>query len=667
MKRAFANIGFTFAVTLIILNFLDVRSALAAFTAVSVLFVIFIACRKTRKAAVFPLSMLSAALASLIFIVNYYGVFLPQSVLSGENVSASVYIVDVEQKTQSGYSYTVKTNSIELPAAPQNIKLTVYSDERIDAQSYELLNVNMSLFSAGDNAYDSRGSFDDNIYLRGYVHSYQNSGESVRGLQSVNRYFIEMREKLSSIFRDKIGADEGALALAVLTGDTADLSGEAYNNFKACGATHLMAVSGFNLAVLTGMLYKLLRRLLVPKVPLVTVCCASVLFYVMLAGFSVSMVRAAIMMTVFLLSKLFNEKADSMNSLGFAAFIVCLDPYAVTDAGALLTFTAVLGLIAVYPLISPKKRTQNRFFRLVSDTILASVSVFITTFPVMYFMFGQVSIIGLLLNVVLIPLSEVLLVAAAVFCVFSSYTPLSFVTAGIIKAVSGAMVGITDFFAQFSFSTVNIDSRFFALLIFCVFTVFAAGFFIKAGGSKLLFKQCVAISCAFTVLISALSVYYKSSNSFLRVIHGEHSNAVVVYDKDYALVFGMREYEQYYTAKEIIKANDLNLAMIIDYDGEYAELLAREFGCRNFVSNSETVSDDTDIRTVNTDGFSLELWDGLEMTYRAENSAKTVGLKICSTYFEFSDADLANAEKYDIIYTVNENGYVSEGVNKWAG
>lgn len=663
MKRAFATIGFTFAVTLIILNFLNEKWALAAFTVASVLFVVFISVSKSRKAAVLPVSMLSAALACIVFVTYCNNVYLPQTVLADKTVDAQIYIVDTEQKTQNGYSYTVKSRNIEMQNVPQNIKLTVYSDAQITAESYELINVNMTLFSAGENAFDSRGSFDDGIFLRGYINTYSETDESVGGIQSVNRYFIELRQYLRNTFDDLVGGDFGALSLAVLSGDTSNLSDEAYNNFKACGATHLMAVSGFNLAVLTGMLYKILRRLLVPKVPLVTLCTLSVLFYVMIAGFSASMVRAAIMMIVFLLSKLFSEKADNLNSLGFAAFIVCLNPFAVTDAGALLTFTAVLGLIVISPYMSAKIKTKNRLLKSVLGIITASVCVFITTFPVMYYMFGQVSIVGLILNVILIPLSEVLMITAVVFSIFASIAPLVSILAFVLKLVSGAMLWITSYFSRFSFSTVNVGSQIYALLIFCVLVIFAVGFFIKARSSVRCFKICTAISCVFAVIITAGSIFTSRNNTFLRIMKGEFSNAVIVYNKDYALVFGISDYEQYYTAKNIIEANELYTAMIIDYDGEYSLKLAGECGCLNFVSDTVIYEDGN---SVNTQGFRKTLWDGVEISY-SNTDEKCVDLKIDNTYFSFDEDELANTEKYDIIYTVNDNGYIMKGVNKWAG
>ena len=663
MKRAFANIGFTFAVTLIILNFLNVKWALAVFSAVSVLFVIFIAAERTRKAAALPLSMLSAALACVVFATAYNTVFLPQKVLYDQTVAAEIYIVEIEEKTGSGYAYTVKTKSIEMANAPQNIKLTLYSRQKVVAESYEILNAEISLFSAGENAFDSHGSFDDDIFLNGFLNAYGRTYESAGGIESLNRYFIELREELRNDFSQTIGGDAGALSLAVLTGDTSTLSSEAYNNFKACGATHLMAVSGFNLAVFTGMLYKLLRRMLCPKLPLTVICAASVIFYVFLAGFSASMIRAAIMMLVFLVSKLLSEKADSLNSLGFAAFLVCLNPFAVTDAGALLTFAAVLGLVVLSPYLNIKLKTRFKPLKSSLDIITASVSVFITTFPIMYFMFGEVSIIGLLLNVVLIPLSEILMLNSIAFAALSASSVLSSINVFLARAVGKAMLKITEVCAGFSFSTVNIGSELYAILIFSIFVIFAAAFFIKSVCEKRLFKQCTVISCVFAVLISAFSAFGSNNHTYLRIMHGEYSNAILVYNHENAVAFGITEYEQYYTAKKIVEANDLYLAMVIDYDGKYSASLAEECGCLNYVSDYDVSDYKLDHSPVGTDDFSAELWEGLEVS----RCGGAVLLRVENTYFKFDFDALANPENYDIIYTVNKAGYSVKGVNKWAG
>ncbi|UKI23486.1 MAG: ComEC/Rec2 family competence protein [Anaerotruncus sp.] len=194
----------------------------------------------------------------------------------------------------------------------------------------------------------------------------------------------------------------------MLTGDKSLLGNEAYTAFRLCGATHLMAVSGLHMSILFGMLYSLLKKLLVPKVPRVSVCAVGIfVFYIMLSGFSKSMIRCGIMMLVFLLGKLVKKKNDSLNSLGFAAFIVCLNPYAVADAGVQLTFTAVLGLITVAPHIQKKIKIKNKVFSYFAGILCASLAVTATTLPSMYFLFGFVSFAGIASNLLLIPLATV--------------------------------------------------------------------------------------------------------------------------------------------------------------------------------------------------------------------------------------------------------------------
>ena len=171
----------------------------------------------------------------------------------------------------------------------------------------------------------------------------------------------------------------------------------------------------------------------------------------------------------------------------------------------------------------------------------------------------------------------------------------------------------------------------------------------------------------FALLISVFSVGYSSNHTFLRVLHGEYSNAVIVYNQDYALVLGLKEYNQYYTAQKIIDSNDLNTAMIIDYGGEYSFALAQESGCLNFVTESKEKTESLNCNFITAGQFTNTLWNGLTVSYTGQNGQQTVLLNIENTSFEFTEYDLANAEKYDIIYTVNDKGYSRKGVNRWAG
>ncbi|MDE6413250.1 MAG: hypothetical protein K2K42_05090, partial [Eubacterium sp.] len=113
MKRVFAHIGFSFAITLIILNFLKIEAAFVILAIASVAFAISIHLKRTRQSVSVPLSMFSAVLACVIFISNYYTVFLPQKNLDAETVNAEFYIVDLEENKNDSYYYTVKTSFVD--------------------------------------------------------------------------------------------------------------------------------------------------------------------------------------------------------------------------------------------------------------------------------------------------------------------------------------------------------------------------------------------------------------------------------------------------------------------------------------------------------------------------------------------------------------------------
>ena len=72
MKRVFAHIGFSFAITLIMLNFLEIEAAFVILAIASVAFAVSVLVRKTRRSVSVPLCMFMAVLAGVIFISNYY-------------------------------------------------------------------------------------------------------------------------------------------------------------------------------------------------------------------------------------------------------------------------------------------------------------------------------------------------------------------------------------------------------------------------------------------------------------------------------------------------------------------------------------------------------------------------------------------------------------------
>lgn len=656
MKRAFSVLGFSLAITLVILNLVPIKWALAIFAVAGALFLISLVADKTRNAIAVPLCLFSALLACVLFISNYYGVYTRQAQLHNKAVNAQFYICDVENEGKDFYVYTVKTKSIDINGAPQNIKTELFSNVKLDADYYQVINGRVKFRRIADNAFDSYGSFANNVFLTANLEFSQPTDMYV---SSPNKRMVVLRNEIREYFKNK-NSDNAALALALVTGDKSLMSAEIKEEFKLCGASHLMAVSGLHLSVVAGGLYFLLKKLRVPKYPRVFATLFVILFYIALTGFSKSVIRAGIMLSILLIGKLFRQRVDSLNSLGLAAFVICLNPYAVTDAGAMLTATSVLGLLTVYPKLRIALKSKVKIVDYALSTFCVSFSVFITTLPVMYYMFGTVSLVGVFLNVILIPVAQLALVSSMMMLV----PPLSFIANSISEFSTGLLIWIVKKCAYFGWSFIMINSVDVGLAICTAFLIFGIVFLFN---NKKLIKPAAVISVIAMVAVIASSYFINYNNTFVREVNGPQSTAYIVYNRQNAVFVGVTDNNQYFYAKELAETYNLDVSMIVDTKcNEYSRKLANEIGTANYAARP----DDYAVKNVNCDNilqiseFNVDLWNELNIKYYYDiNNNAVVTAKIYNSEFLLTKRN--DEKNYDAVYTINENGCKAWRINKW--
>ncbi|MCH5317169.1 MAG: ComEC/Rec2 family competence protein [Eubacterium sp.] len=675
MKRVFAHIGFSFAITLIVLNVFSIDAAFVILGVTGAAFAVSMIFDKLRKGASIPLCAASAFLACVLFLSVYYGTFIPQSKLDGKTANAEFYIIDFNENAESGrFYYTVKTISVDLDGAPQSFKTEFSSDERLSVDYYLLIKGELTFHLSAENGFDSYGDFGEGIFLSSKLNFYQITNETI---SSPNKYVLHIRDSIKAFIEREFDRDRDGLILALLIGDKTLLSGEVKNNFIVSGTSHIMAVSGLHLAVLSGSLYWLLKKMRTPKVPAVMISVISTCFYMALCGFSKSITRAGIMMLILLLGKLFDEKSDSLNSLGLAVFIICLNPFAVTDSGALLTVTAVLGLITVnkelVKLFKPKsKLAKSKLAKYTVSALLASVSVFITTLPVLYATFGYVSVIGVFLNIVMIPIAQFTMITAFLATAFQWLAPLLFVFKMFAGGGAGAMLFITEKCAQLPFALRNISTPAIGLAIAAALLLFGIVFII---GKKNLLKPCAAISLVLAVAILSVSAAMEYNSVFVREIGGYYTTAVVVYDRNNAVIIGVNDYQQYSTAKIIVKTNGLNVSMIIDTSSsDYSKRLTRELDVLNYVTDGDAQGINCS-NIVKTSDFTVDLWQSLNVKYYHDGRNAHITFKVYNNVFRINGGKMFESGEgvintrylyeHDVLYTVNEYGISERRLNLW--
>lgn len=538
MKRVFAFIGFSVAITLIVLNLVSFKySYIVLFVAVT-LFLASLLFKFLRKAGVVPVVLGSVAFASCIFIVAYTGAFLPQSQLSGQVCQSRIKIISVCEETSGGYTCVAKTESINAPDAPQNIKVKLNCEADLGIDYYTDFDATVQFYSIADTAFESYSYFGDNIFLTARIISVDQVYEQEK---TPGYYFLEIRQSVLKILEQGFSGDVLGLASGILLGDKIYLSDNVVDGFQVCGTSHIIAVSGLHISVICLCLYNLLKLFDCSKSVRIVVSLTVLFVYSGVVGFPKSVLRAGIMLTVILISKLFNQKGDTLNSLGIAVFIMCLNPFAVSDVSALLTVTAVLGILVITPQLEALLNVKNKVLKYLWNSVCISLGVLFSTMPVMWFVFGQISLISILLNILVVPLVQVALVAVALYVLFFGIPFLSFIPRALGEFVLNIIIWVNKFCSEkLGFLFLNVKDEIFGVAIFAVLLFVGISLIVT---KKVEIKSALVFICAVFAVTGILNMYQVNNNAYVYI---SQNSVVAFYDRDCCIAIGVNSKDDYY-------------------------------------------------------------------------------------------------------------------------
>ncbi|MDD6728469.1 MAG: ComEC/Rec2 family competence protein [Eubacteriales bacterium] len=574
MKRIALHFGASCAVALLFANVLGVNAAIYISIAAGVLFVISLLVKNIRQALTLPIVTGAVLLSCLLFIFVWNNSVSPVQALDGQRAYSTFQIVDIPKKTGDGFIYTAKVKTVDKENSAQNFKVKIFSEAEITADYYDDISAYLTFEKTADNAFDSYGDFGESIFIRAYTDF--GSGEFVfdnSTSKPLNYYFIKLRERIKRNTAYVTKGDEGPLALALFIGDKSELSANTQSNFKISGVYHVMAVSGLHTSVICLGVYYILKKLRVP-LPVTVIATYLTLFsYLAAADFSRSVVRSAITVCVFVTAGLISKRADRLNSLGAAMIILCLNPFAVTDASAVLTVCAVIGITCVKPELDKLIKTKKHTLRFIFESLSLTGAIMITTLPASMLFFDSVSLLGFIANLIIIPFTEITLVSALLFNLFSFSAVTAFLPKYVMIFSSKVMLEVTSFLAEhFSFLYMDISDRmFFIMVSLCL---------LFCGISILIFKKidikpfCVFIACAF-VMTTTLTVYSDSKSVYMNV---SGYNVVTVCDSDNILIIDLDDGDDYYAVRDIVLHGNYKNAVLFncDYDRQRTEKL---FNC----------------------------------------------------------------------------------------
>lgn len=268
------------------------------------------------------------------------------------------------------------------------------------------------------------GSFfakDREMYYRGlgalcYIRSYTQYIDVFPAKYSIRYYSFRVARGIKALIEESFPHQGGEMIKGLLLGGR-HVDSNVRARFSGAGISHLLAVSGLHVGIITGVLIWIAKKTRLSPTARFILTCSFLLFFCFMVGLTPSVIRASIMVAVVLLAGVVNRQQDPLTSLLFTAFIItCLSPYTVYNISFQLSFLSCLGLVMFYPIFFEKLSFLGRFL---SNGIALTLSCQVLIIPLVIYYFGRFTPISVLTNLIVIPLSGLLLWTAIIFLVLA--------------------------------------------------------------------------------------------------------------------------------------------------------------------------------------------------------------------------------------------------------
>ena len=213
---------------------------------------------------------------------------------------------------------------------------------------------------------------------------------------------FSVKEKFEKSVGLSIPEPNASFINGILLGSRQNIPDDLKEAFNKTGTTHILAISGYNImiiswAVLGGLIYFFRRRVAF------WISVGIIIVFVILTGASASVVRAAIMGLLLSFASGYGRLYDQKNSIILAgAIMIWFNPFVlVFDIGFQLSFAAVLGLIYLYPWLNSKLHKISDAGG-IKELVLMTISAQISVSPLLIYYFGNVSIVALPANIMIL-------------------------------------------------------------------------------------------------------------------------------------------------------------------------------------------------------------------------------------------------------------------------
>lgn len=307
-------------------------------------------------------------------------------------------------------------------------------------------------------------------------------------LQYRQRLVAHYHEAVNRVGGDSFSQEELGVIAAMTLGDKTMITSDLKDVYSIVGSSHILALSGLHLTILYGILslltFRRRRQWLIQGILLL-----GIWTYVFLVGMPVSIVRSALMLSIYSLMTLSGRGKSPLNTLSFAALVILLvQPFALYDIGFQLSFLAVLSLVLFYRRLAgwlPSFIKRNKVLKSIADIAVVALAAQIGTVPLVAYYFGRFSCCFLLANYIVTPCAFLILSCGLLSLLLIPFPLLQGLTMQLLLRVVGFQNAALSWLSSLSWASIDGIRLSELQVIFIYVTIAALSFLVyKLGKMK---------------------------------------------------------------------------------------------------------------------------------------------------------------------------------------
>ncbi len=356
----------------------------------------------------------------------------------GSTVSADLCHLSTDYKSATVYKSDFEV--LKSDTLPKGTKLSLWHGA-VNFKSGDSISATVNLTSLKDKYKAS--SYSKGVFIGGSIKEFENIEHRDKVLSAI----ACLRGYITEVLFENMSWESASTMCALVFGSREYFTDEFYGNVKAAGVAHVMVVSGMHLTILVTLILRLVERFVYNSYLRALIMCFAVVIICGVCGFTASILRAGITYIIMSVALLLKRPYSGENALGVAVTLILIfSPFIIFNIGFLLSVLATFGILAVaLPICKTVSINKKGPVKCIFETALLSLSATLLTLPLLIYVFGWVSNVSVITNLLIsLPVTAVL--SATVFAV---------VISPVLPFAASVLLNVTDYGVRYINSVIN--------------------------------------------------------------------------------------------------------------------------------------------------------------------------------------------------------------------